>query len=740
MTLITIPGAPPRKPQFNKDRRPPDVVLNIPDPGASPRGNSYWKVVRGCPREHALRNIVGIKKEGDQEALTVGLTFHYALEVYYRCIQAHQHALGTTAARPDIASADYFWGATSDAEKMAWRAVYPMSVEPGYEDTYAELERMLASYLDCYRRADKWRIVAVEETLAYADSGGAFGTPGFQQGAMEYSARLDLIVEDYARGGLWVVEHKCLAGDSMVWNAATGQLQALATLVGQPVRVYTGTDGESVSAVVTPNGVRDVYRVTTSSGRFLDASDNHPFLTARGWVPAAALHVGDWVASPATTGVGPAASAVIPDADVALMGYMLGDGTMRAGRFTKSEGPTLDRVRVLAAQQGYGQHERRDPRSGAVTISLGAKLRQFLRQHGVDRCRAAEKFIPSAFFSLPDRQVGLLLGALWSTDGCVDVFAETRNGSTQQKVRIAYASRSEALCRGVQTLLLRLGLDSTVCQSSVAYRGGRRPYWTTKVVGRTMKRAFLTAVVEGRIDAPKYALNALLDARAAVKEGDDRVVPVDWVGRDRLSAAGFRLSRGATAVELSTLQRLGLCDVDAPELLWQRVKSVFVKGREMTYDLSMPTHHQFVANDLITHNTAKSFTEDLIEGYQLDQQIVGQVWLLHACVDLTQYPTLKGVTINLTSKTKTPKHQRVDVCPSNKHIVAFEESLRAWNAVVPTFERHGWPKALGNCSGPMHYFKKCEFFDVCHGWPDVSVAQFLRRPPPLGFVTKEETQ
>jgi hypothetical protein len=180
--------------------------------------------------------------------------------------------------------------------------------------------------------------------------------------------------------------------------------------------------------------------------------------------------------------------------------------------------------------------------------------------------------------------------------------------------------------------------------------------------------------------------------------------------------------------------------VDAPELLWQRVKSVFVKGREMTYDLSMPTHHQFVANDLITHNTAKSFTEDLIEGYQLDQQIVGQVWLLHACVDLTQYPTLKGVTINLTSKTKTPKHQRVDVCPSNKHIVAFEESLRAWNAVVPTFERHGWPKALGNCSGPMHYFKKCEFFDVCHGWPDVSVAQFLRRPPPLGFVTKEETQ
>lgn len=355
MTLITIPGL-KKTPDFNKDRRPPDVVLGTVNPGASARGNTYWKTARGCPREHALRNIVRYKKEGDQEALTQGLIFHYALEVYYRGIQAWQHALGTTAERPDIVSPEYVWGGIPSAEAAAWKALEPLSREAGYgpvvdskgkhhEGTYAEVERMLASYFDCYRRQDRWRVVAVEETLEYEDAGGQFGTPGFHAPPMEYSARLDLIVEDYDRGGLWVIEHK----------------------------------------------------------------------------------------------------------------------------------------------------------------------------------------------------------------------------------------------------------------------------------------------------------------------------------------------------------------------------------------------------------TARALTDDLLEGYQMDQQIVGQVWLLRNCVDLSKYPTLRGVTINLTSKTKVPKHQRVDVNPSKRHVAAFEESIRAWNGVLPAFEKYGWPKALGNCSGPMHYFKKCEFFDVCHGWPDVSVAQFMRyAEPPLGYVRRED--
>lgn len=352
--LIKVPGM-KKPPTFNKERRPPAVVLGIADHGASPRGNSYWKTMRSCPREHALQNVVGLKREGDQEALTVGLAFHHALEVYYRAIQAHQHALGTTAERPDIATPEYFWGAAGAAEKAAWKALDPMAHEPGYEDTYAELERMLASYFDCHRRSDRWRIIAVEETLEYADAGAppeiynlageVWEREGTGRPPLEYSARLDLIVEDYDHGGMWIVEHK----------------------------------------------------------------------------------------------------------------------------------------------------------------------------------------------------------------------------------------------------------------------------------------------------------------------------------------------------------------------------------------------------------SARSITEDLIEGYQLDQQILGQVWLLKTCVDLSHYPQLRGVTINLTTKHKQPKHQRVEVMPSKRHLAAFEESLRAWNAVAPTFADLGYPKALGNCSGPAHYFKKCPYFEVCHGQPSASVSDLVAAEPPMGFIKTKES-
>jgi hypothetical protein len=348
-----------KPPQFNNKRRPPTEVLGIANPGASARGNSYWKQMRSCPREHALHDIVGLKREGDQEALTVGLAFHHALEVYYRAIQAHQHALGTTAERPDIASPEYFWGATTAAERLAWKSIEAMSTEPGYEDTYAELERMLASHFDCYRRKDKWRIIAVEETLEYADE-GVFGEEvvsysGYSgehevsrpqlAGPMEYSARLDLIVEDYNAGGMWIIEHK----------------------------------------------------------------------------------------------------------------------------------------------------------------------------------------------------------------------------------------------------------------------------------------------------------------------------------------------------------------------------------------------------------SAKAITETLLSGYQMDQQILGQVWLLRQCVDLTRYPVLRGVNVNITSKHKVPRHERCQVLPSKRHLQAFEDSMRSWNALRGAFESHGWPKALGNCAGPAHYFKKCPYFDVCHGQPEASVADLVRADAPYGFVKREES-
>jgi hypothetical protein len=110
------------------------------------------------------------------------------------------------------------------------------------------------------------------------------------------------------------------------------------------------------------------------------------------------------------------------------------------------------------------------------------------------------------------------------------------------------------------------------------------------------------------------------------------------------------------------------------------------------------------------------------------------VWLLKSVVDLSKLPPLSGIIVNLLTKHATPRYERVEVCPSRYHLDAFESSMREWIKVRDeSFAPLGWPKALGNCTGASRYFSTCDYFDLCHGRPDVSLGQLLREELPFGF-------
>ncbi len=133
------------------------------------------------------------------------------------------------------------------------------------------------------------------------------------------------------------------------------------------------------------------------------------------------------------------------------------------------------------------------------------------------------------------------------------------------------------------------------------------------------------------------------------------------------------------------------------------------------------------------HKSARAITADLLNNYQLDLQILGQVFLLLKCVDLKRYPPFRGVRINIATKHKTPQFERVDVLPSNRHIEALKSSVTAWSALRKTYEKLGWPQALGHCAGFSRGYKSCKFFDLCHGHPTLSVDYWTKNEPPFGF-------
>ena len=83
-------------------------------------------------------------------------------------------------------------------------------------------------------------------------------------------------------------ESGCLTGETLV-TLATGECQPIASLVGQQgfdvfaLNTTTGHIEKSTVSRAFCTGTKPVYKLTTTHGRTIRATANHPFLTAEGW-------------------------------------------------------------------------------------------------------------------------------------------------------------------------------------------------------------------------------------------------------------------------------------------------------------------------------------------------------------------------------------------------------------------------------------------------------------------------
>jgi len=141
---------------------------------------------------------------------------------------------------------------------------------------------------------------------------------------------------------------------------------------------------------------------------------------------------------------------------------------------------------------------------------------------------------------------------------------------------------------------------------------------------------------------------------------------------------------------------------------------------------------------IVEHKSARALSTELLDNYQMDMQILGQIWLVHHCVNLAKYPHYMGVRVNvITTGTKLPQCARVDVLPSEGHLAAFERAMRRWSPLRLTMKALEYPQALGHCSGYARGYSRCDFFGLCHDWPGLGVDHWRQVPDdeiPEGYV------
>lgn len=666
--------------------------------GASGYGWSRYRDLQLCPHKFWRKHVDPKRHKAEEtrhpSALQLGSAFHAFMAIYY------QRQIDLLAGKPPAPMA----GELCD-----------LTIANGGDPVLVnEAWRLFESYANYYETRSDYLIPLAVEHLAKDRNGPS-------------TCRYDLIakVEDNAKilPGTYIVEHKCLVGAAEIIDQWRGRLTLEDCFATEYEPTLLAWDGERdlnqlvyAPAQIRPNCVRETYRVRLASGRYVDASDNHPFLTSRGWVPAASITTNDWVAVPVAT----ASSAHEPvwlNDEVEFVGLMLGDGSAtKKISFCKS-GPTMDRFKACCDRLGWTYRADDHAPQVALSQAIGAGPRDLLEKCGLYGHAAATKFVPRVLLGTSKEQAMLLLGALWDTDGCIDVFREERaDKNLQWKVRIAYTSRSEQLCRDVQTLLLQLGVQSTVRQSSVEYNGGRVPYWTTKVVTRVCKRRFLKHVLETEIWISKYTAEHVRDAYDKIKPGDDRPIPTallrhrdDLTGVERNKLLGNRQSVWASTL-IDVLDKRAVEIVKLP-VHWERVESVLAAGRQMTYDVTVPGVHTFVANDIITHNTTSRMDRSVTEGWHLDGEIVGETMLWYKANLARTYGPLQGIIVNIVTKTKVVNFHREIVSLPKAQLRRQYSDLKVWRAMEEVYRAtNKWPRALAACWGR---YGACEFFDEC---------------------------
>ncbi len=465
---------------------------------------------------------------------------------------------------------------------------------------------------------------------------------------------------------------KCLSGDTLVVDPKTGRRTPIARLAAEGIdlshTLSLDTDrlGFDVTAPIAckASGVQECFELTTRLGRKIVASGNHPFYTVTGWQPLSSLSVGDRVA---VAGQMPAFGVDdLGDAEVALLGYLLGDGNVAGTtpRLTNIDPTVVEDARTWARQLGmelvrdggrptYRIVGRKRPTLADVAREAGVSapwasramrrlpgpspdtrtrvleavarlgytgrrtpLQLILDGHGLTGATSHTKRVPDAIFGLGERQLALFLSRLYATDGSA--------WTAQGIYRVEYSTVSEQLARDVQHLLLRFGVVAKVRRRRVAYDGGYRVAWDVafqdpRSVAAFSNRIGIFSKERSMREVARMAGQSSGAARweslppevwdLVEKERGD----IPWkviseaTGRpgDHNWHSGRRSPTRSTLRELSeVLGSRRLWALANSDLVFDDIVSIHPVGPWETFDLEVPGHANFVANDFVVHNSA----------------------------------------------------------------------------------------------------------------------------------------
>ncbi len=437
--------------------------------------------------------------------------------------------------------------------------------------------------------------------------------------------------EEFARYGF----NKCLPGDVEVLDSATGRLVKVEDLYRglAEIQKTLSCDISSLKLKNQPvtkvmdNGIKPVFRLTTVLGRTIEATGNHPFYTYNGWRNLEELQPDELIAVPRIIPV--EGKNEWPNHEVIALGHLLAEGNLCHPHSVYYYNQDTEQVNdfVQAANSFENVQCTTAMHKGTYSIYAARADKKFepgifawARELDMLGKNARTKEIPASAFELTNRQVGLMISRMWDGDGHVDVRGRS----------LYYATASQRMAQQLQHLLLRFGIISRLRTVEFPYKEGRVGYQVF-VTGYENINTFKEQIGCYSVSQKRrQALDELTISVPPVAVGTKDIVPTSVkeyirTAKDSSSLTWKEISvvtgiaprefsptnsAGKVGFGRTTLQRLGNYFDDPnikryaeSDLYWDRIAFIEYIGEKQTYDLEIEDTHNFIANDILVHNS-----------------------------------------------------------------------------------------------------------------------------------------
>ena len=449
-------------------------------------------------------------------------------------------------------------------------------------------------------------------------------------------------------------ESGCLTGDSQLVKADSGEKITIKFLAERkkqtPVSIMSLDDDYKIKPATLikafKNGIKATYLLKTQSGREIKASDNHPFFKINGWTRLDQLKVNDLIAIPREIDV--RGKNQYRDEEIIFFAHMIGDGCFVKNQPIHYTSGDLKNIRAvettakrlfeiiprLVKQENW--YHLYLPSPYHLTHDKHHPFINWLKEQELNLAHSYEKIIPNGFLQLTKKQIALFLYHLWATDGNI---SWKKLAGRKPSAAIYYSSTSKLLIQQIQYLLLRLRI-LTVIRSSK--KKSYRTNWQVHIQGKENQLRFLEMVgcfgkrgdiIPSLVGAltkiisntncdviPKEVWNLVI-----AKEKDKK--NLSW----RQLAQAYGMSYSGSSLFKNNIGRSRLKKISEilkskklrllaeSDIYWDKIKEITKLKDEEVYDATISDSHNFIANDIIVHNSIEQ-DSDVVMFLYLEQE------------------------------------------------------------------------------------------------------------------------